>query len=1140
MSRVPIPSSEHSVALNGTSDYLDAGTLSDVQKASGFTFAGVVKVDAFTGTYGPIITRGGNANGGFAFAIQTSTKQARIFRNGGSLSTLIDYVWPLNKWVHFAFRWSSVGLTVYIDGEEVYAETNFPITDPASDLGLRFGGWEGFSHYFDGNMGPVAYYNVSATDEQMKQISKGNFHYIKPKRFWRMNEGSGSTTTEVVENTTASLESTAGWSPQTPAKPVKMADDLRFSVYQDGNSDTDIDFGDVLDMGTNDLTMACLFKADKPGNTASTLMGKTFYGAAENRYYISWAESTGRITAALVSNGSTLSVTPSPTKVVTDGKWHKAVAVWDRDGDLTVYVDNRDESASSDISSVEADDIDSTHSFRIGSSTASQSRHQGNIADCAWEARVWTDNEIDAFFNHTAIPATAIKWTWRNPDNTITSGITDDSGTYSGSVGAANIFRPIHPANRGPLLSDVQRYSMYFDGVNDDVDFDDVFDFDDNDATVAVRAKIMERPSSGEATLLGKTNTGSSNGRWRLSMNTSGKLIIAYDGGVGVVVTSQNAWDIGEWIDIVAKWDRDGNATLHVNKIVDASGDISSEAGDLNNVLDFRLGSNSGANRFKGWLADVVIDIGTLWSDLQIENYSNGIIPDGYDEYFDFATPDNDGTTVTGVNGTSGTRSGAVFTTDHPANRGLIDKPYISLNNDGNTNQHFDVLDSVLPASIEPPFTIEVIFAFRTPPDGSWAMLSKGNFNTQPSFGIWGGSVNNFRVRFRDSVGTNEAVCTPDFIQKTFESGKPMSIVGVIDSTDIIGYLNGIKAGDVSASAVGDFNDNPVDLVIGGFSYTALYENVDIYEVRLWNKARSQKEIIKTLWPGSVDAGNPDLLALYEVKDESDYGDLIDSSPNKYHGVLTNAVAGGRRQWAGRRKKVNPTIDDINWLGTYIAENITGVVDGGDVSSVTDESGNGHDMSTAVTNDPTYHEGVINGKAVVRFSDADDAFFSATRTEIMDLDAGFSAFWVFNSSDATTNCGLGGLWGGAGNRAWAMLLNGAATISAGTISIRNAGDTANYNADTTTDLTDGNDHFVLVNFDRKKNLLTISVDGKLEDTVRVTDFDTSITSNLFWGSYTDGTVVGDADHAEFRYGPTLTSEEIEAVNNYVSETYAIN
>jgi hypothetical protein len=393
MSRVPIPNSLRSVSLNGTSSYLDAGTLSDVQKTNDFAFAVRAKCNSYSGTYSAVLSRGGNANGGLAITIQSANKQLRIFRNGGSNSVLTDFVWPLNEFVVVAFKVNSAGqISVYANGDMIYAPNTFTVQSPASDLGLRFGGWEDFSHFFDGNIDTVAYYDSAPTDNNIKLISKGDFLAEAPTRFWPLEEGSGGFS-DSIGGAEGTLESNAAWSTVVPLGRQAMASERRYSIYQDGDSDTDIDFGDVLDMGTSDLTMACLFRADKPGNTASTLMGKTFYGAAENRYYISWAASTGRVTAAFVSNGSSLSVTPTPTKAVNDGKWHKAVAIWDRDGDLTVYVDDRDESASADISSVEADDINSTHSFRIGSSTSGLSRHQGNIADCAWEQRVWTNDE---------------------------------------------------------------------------------------------------------------------------------------------------------------------------------------------------------------------------------------------------------------------------------------------------------------------------------------------------------------------------------------------------------------------------------------------------------------------------------------------------------------------------------------------------------------------------------------------------------------------------------------------------------------------------------------------------------------------------------------------------------------------------
>ena len=114
----------------------------------------------------------------------------------------------------------------------------------------------------------------------------------------------------------------------------------QIALDYDGASDH-IDFGDnnMLDMGTKDWSVFVHFKWETIGNTFPTLVGK--YGGA-----FGWGveivndggANDGKI-RAWIKNATTRINALSSQATAKDGTWHTVAVVWDRDANLTVYLD---------------------------------------------------------------------------------------------------------------------------------------------------------------------------------------------------------------------------------------------------------------------------------------------------------------------------------------------------------------------------------------------------------------------------------------------------------------------------------------------------------------------------------------------------------------------------------------------------------------------------------------------------------------------------------------------------------------------------------------------------------------------------------------------------------------------------------
>ena len=139
-----------------------------------------------------------------------------------------------------------------------------------------------------------------------------------------------------------------------------------------GNTDdTDsVDFGDVLDMRTNDMTISAWYKSSDTGTGTSWIVSKSFYGAQNYRYGMGFDTGTTdkKLRAFMQGDGGTDAVASSSTQA-NDGNWQLGHDVFDRSGNVDVYINGATESASQDISGWVSADMNSSNPFKIGAYT---------------------------------------------------------------------------------------------------------------------------------------------------------------------------------------------------------------------------------------------------------------------------------------------------------------------------------------------------------------------------------------------------------------------------------------------------------------------------------------------------------------------------------------------------------------------------------------------------------------------------------------------------------------------------------------------------------------------------------------------------------------------------------------------------
>lgn len=163
-----------------------------------------------------------------------------------------------------------------------------------------------------------------------------------------------------------------------------------------------VGFGDVLDLGTNDLTISTWVKLTSNLSTYAMFAGKAFAGTG-NRYVFG-LDSNEKITTIFAD--TTSGIVSTGTSALSLNTWYMMTAVFDRSGNLSYYINNESDTVAvnPDISSKASSDLQDTVEFRIGSyaqadRTTPLFLFPGNIATTLVYFRTLSSQEVTQNYN---------------------------------------------------------------------------------------------------------------------------------------------------------------------------------------------------------------------------------------------------------------------------------------------------------------------------------------------------------------------------------------------------------------------------------------------------------------------------------------------------------------------------------------------------------------------------------------------------------------------------------------------------------------------------------------------------------------------------------------------------------------------
>lgn len=191
---------QYSVSLDGTDDYMDVGTVSDLNGSiSAVTLSAWVNISSFGGA---IMSGGSSASDRFYLQALNSTTLRY-----GSGSNYDDFTVPTlstGTWYHVALVHNGTSAQLYLNNTESSSGTQV-VVSPNANYGSSFkiGAYFEGSNYFQGLLDEVSVFDSALSTSNLTSIynsgSPNDISSFNPVGWWRMGDNDGGTGTTVTD-----------------------------------------------------------------------------------------------------------------------------------------------------------------------------------------------------------------------------------------------------------------------------------------------------------------------------------------------------------------------------------------------------------------------------------------------------------------------------------------------------------------------------------------------------------------------------------------------------------------------------------------------------------------------------------------------------------------------------------------------------------------------------------------------------------------------------------------------------------------------------------------------------------------------------------------------------------------------------
>jgi hypothetical protein len=580
------------LTFDGLGDYVTMNGVADDVTATSFTFSVWIK-SGWTGGFDTVLAINTAALGNQTQLFIDNTLGIRVYDGTqdatelSSSGSVVD-----GKWHHVVYSRTGATGTLYVDGVSQGTHNSsdtFTGTDLWS-LGQEFDAGPTASDFFLGSMDEVRVYNrplsgtevlnlynsglirVGSANAQKNIVTSGLIGY------WTLDGGEMTASTAYDRSTSANTLSLLNG----PVKTVgKVGQSINMDAVDDQLFCTDANCGGTtggkMDMGTRDWTVMAWIKPENGGtncNARGTVAGKI--GDDEGGWYLGIG---GQYICAEIRGASNVSSTLDGSQVPLN-EWSHIAVVFDRDGNMTRYLNGVQTGTQDNISANNGSSVDHPHNFCLGARDGVggclERLFDGAIDEVRVYERVLTITEIKQVYN-------AGVGTKVNNSQNVIGGSTLQSGlvgmwSFNGLDFTDRVYDRSGNSNDGYLVNISTSSSKVAGKVGQALNFDGTDDFinafsgatlDDLPA-LTYSAWIKPRSAgNGRGTIVAKSDPFSALGLTYIYFDnvtaTNGisflRDTIATDVGY---TTVNNVAPLDTWTHVAVSWDGTVNSTNNV------------------------------------------------------------------------------------------------------------------------------------------------------------------------------------------------------------------------------------------------------------------------------------------------------------------------------------------------------------------------------------------------------------------------------------------------------------------------------------------------------------------------------------------------------------------------------------------------
>lgn len=194
----PEPFNRFSLSLDGTNDYVDIGTVSDLNGSiSSVTISAWFNLSAF----GDAVISGGSS-GSDRFYMQIFDSTTIRYGSGVGFDSFIVPTLSTGTWYHVALVHNGTSAQLYLNNTESSSGAQV-VESPTANYGSSFkiGSYFTGSNYFQGLLDEVSVFDSALSTSNLTSIynSVNNISSFNPVGWWRMGDYDGGTGTTVTD-----------------------------------------------------------------------------------------------------------------------------------------------------------------------------------------------------------------------------------------------------------------------------------------------------------------------------------------------------------------------------------------------------------------------------------------------------------------------------------------------------------------------------------------------------------------------------------------------------------------------------------------------------------------------------------------------------------------------------------------------------------------------------------------------------------------------------------------------------------------------------------------------------------------------------------------------------------------------------